>query len=129
MDDEASGPQALGNGRARMRHAFWVLDGLESSSAPVVVEKLPDAKFELGALAMTPGVQRRLVAVDVRRSLAQHQRGDWGSVCAEDAALNDEALRLGGRIMSVYDALDGETFWVITETDRSVTTLLLPEEY
>jgi len=129
MDDETQCRQASENERAKMRFAFWVLDGLEACSGPVVVEKLADAKLELGTLAISPGVKRLLVASDVQRGLARHQRGDWGNVCEEDAALNDEAIRLGTRVMSVYAAHESGSFWVITEADRSVTSLLLPEEY
>jgi len=69
--------------------------------------------------------------------LARHARGDWGNVCAEDKALNDQALKTGDRLLSAY-AIDptkpakgyGENcLWIITESDRSVTTFLLPSEY
>ncbi len=89
------------------------------------------ARFPLGHIAATPGV---LAALDGDSGLAallltRHARGDWGDICAEDSALNNESLETGGRIMSVYKLFHGETVWVITESDRSVTTLLLPEEY
>ncbi|MDK2126761.1 plasmid related protein [Chitinimonas sp. DQS-5] len=67
--------------------------------------------------------------------IRRHARGDWGSVPKSDAALNLAALTPGdeGRLMSVYPlptAVDGETtIWIITEWDRSVTTILLPSEY
>ncbi len=61
--------------------------------------------------------------------LERHRCGDWGNVCEADVKLNDEALREGGRLLSCYSTLRGETIWVITEFDRSVTTLLLPDEY
>ena len=69
--------------------------------------------------------------------LARHARGDWGNVCAEDKALNDQALKTGDRLLSAY-AIDptkpakgyGENcLWIITESDRSVTTFLLLSEY
>ena len=60
--------------------------------------------------------------------LARHQSGDWGNVPAEDALSNQEAIERGYRIMSVYPLETGKV-WIITEADRSVTTVLLPEEY
>jgi hypothetical protein len=89
------------------------------------------ARFHLGHIAATPGV---LSALEGDSSLAallltRHARGDWGDICPEDAALNNEALEGGGRIMSVYKLFAGATVWIITESDRSVTTLLLPDEY
>lgn len=59
---------------------------------------------------------------------ARQERGDWGDVDIEDAMANEQALIDGGRLMSVYK-LEIGTVWVITEADRSATTLLLPEEY
>ena len=64
----------------------------------------------------------------VTQSLLKHAKGDWGVVCAEDASLNDAALEKDDdRILSSYD-IDPKT-WIITEWDRSVTTVLLPEKY
>jgi len=71
------------------------------------------------------------------RCLARHARGDWGTVCGEDAASNNQALKAELRILSAYpiDASKpcrgfGEnTLWIITEADRSATTFLLPDEY
>lgn len=61
--------------------------------------------------------------------LARHFSGDWGTVCAEDAAANDAALVDGSRVLSAYLLDSGDTVWIITESDRSVTTILLPEDY
>ena len=69
--------------------------------------------------------------------LTRHGQGDWGSVCVEDAATNNEALQEGLRILSAYPidpakpckGFGDNTLWIITEADRSVTTFLLPEEY
>jgi hypothetical protein len=58
----------------------------------------------------------------------RHRSGDWGDVCDEDKKLNDEAVDGEGRILSAY-TVDGEKVWVITEWDRSVTTVLFPSEY
>jgi hypothetical protein len=62
-------------------------------------------------------------------AVARHLRGDWGNVDKHDWQLNDEAHEFGGRILSEYFSQDHVKFWLITECDRSVTTILLPEEY
>ena len=59
----------------------------------------------------------------------RHAAGDWGEVDAEDWSLNDQAVLDGTRLLSAYRTLKGEKLWVITEADRSSTTLLLPSEY
>ncbi len=59
----------------------------------------------------------------------RHVSGDWGDICAEDRQANADALHYGYRLMSVYELSKTERLWIITEADRSSTTLLLPEEY
>ncbi len=88
-------------------------------------------KFPLGQLVSTPGALQIMgwAGQSPVVFLERHQSGDWGDVCASDARLNDEALREGGRLLSSYRTLKGEVLWVITEFDRSITTLLLPDEY
>jgi hypothetical protein len=61
--------------------------------------------------------------------LSRHLRGDWGDLCQEDKTENELSLKHGFRIMSSYEVSDTEKLWIITEADRSVTTLLLPSEY
>jgi hypothetical protein len=83
----------------------------------------------LGHLTMTRGVAHRFVDPSpLLTILARHASGDWGVVGAADARANDEALTDGTRVLSVY-VVDGVRLWVITEADRSSTTILLPEEY
>ncbi len=60
--------------------------------------------------------------------LARHQRGDWGTVNPEDAAENELSVAQGFRVLSAYTLRDGTRIWVLTEADRSATTLLLPNE-
>jgi hypothetical protein len=60
--------------------------------------------------------------------LARHATGDWGDLCAFDRRQNEIALREGLRVLSSYDVPAGR-LWIITEADRSITTILLPEEY
>lgn len=86
-------------------------------------------KFSLGDLVATPNALMIIPQEDLRTATARHHRGDWGDVCPEDKKANDEALARGGRLLSVYRSRDGTRFWIITEADRSVTTILLPEDY
>jgi hypothetical protein len=55
--------------------------------------------------------------------------GDWGNLSDDDKAVNDAALQNGSRLLSAYEAGDGTAFWVITEPDRSMTTVILPADY
>ena len=94
-------------------------------------------RFDLGQIVSTPGALDACPRDHLMRCLARHARGDWGSVCAEDAATNDEAVTEGNRILSAYPidpakpckGWGDNTLWIITEADRSVTTFLLPSEY
>jgi hypothetical protein len=70
----------------------------------------------------------RAHSLDLAALVARHQTGDWGSLCAEDRAANERALRVGARLVSRYDT-PGGTLWIITEADRSATTILRPDEY
>ena len=87
------------------------------------------AKFRLGTVVRTEGVSDIEFSI-LRIFLARHHAGDWGDLCEEDKEVNEEALKEGqeGRLMSVYKH-GGTTIWIITEWDRSVTTILLPSEY
>ena len=85
--------------------------------------------FSLGRLMTTPAALDALTHGDIVRALARHSIGEWGDVCPEDKEANDDALRTNGRLFSVYHAANGTKFWVITEADRSITTVLLPSDY
>ena len=85
--------------------------------------------FKLGDIFVTLGALEVILKEDMNLVLQRHANGDWGEVCKEDWELNDEALELGHRILSVYTSSNGVKFWIITEADRSATTILLPEEY
>ena len=90
------------------------------------------ASFPLGQLVATPGVFNavREAGDDLQQYLRRHLAGDWGTVSPADARANDRALIDGTRLLSTYVLRDGRTrIWIITEADRSATTLLLPEEY
>jgi hypothetical protein len=87
--------------------------------------------FALGRIGMTPGAATAFAATGERPFplLARHQRGDWGAVSREDAAENAFSVTHGFRILSAYALQDGTRIWILTEADRSATTILLPEEY
>ena len=87
------------------------------------------AKFPSGQIVMTTTVQRTLSQSDVNTALARHLRGDWGDVDEHDRNENELSLAQGLRLFSVYHAANGTKFWIITEADRSATTILLPEDY
>jgi hypothetical protein len=90
--------------------------------------------LKAGQLVMTRGVND-LVADDeefarhVHLSIRRHLAGDWGDVGDEDRAANESALREGERLFSVYQKEGVPRIWIITEWDRSYTTILFPEEY
>lgn len=94
--------------------------------------------FTLGRITATPAAMDalQLLRFSPLRLLARHVRGDWGDVDGDDAEMNRRAVILGLRVLSVYTlkrVIDGqprsEKVWVITEADRSVTTVLLPDDY
>jgi hypothetical protein len=89
----------------------------------------PIAKFRIGRIMATPTVLSRLTQDDILKGLARHQAGDWGDVDEHDRQANECALVQGTRLFSVYHSAAGIKFWVITEADRSATTVLFPEEY
>ena len=92
---------------------------------------IPASKFTLGRIVQTPGAAQALKESGQSswEFIFRHMGGDWGEVCEEDGQLNDAALEDGSRVLSAYKTAKGERLWIITESDRSVTTLLLPEEY
>jgi hypothetical protein len=86
--------------------------------------------FQLGQVVATPGAlaaaEEHLIDVDTL--LARHERADWGELPVSDAAANTAALRDGERLLSSYGQGEAK-LWIITEADRSVTTVLRPEDY
>ncbi len=85
--------------------------------------------FELGQVVSTPGALEALTREDIGKALARHHRGDWGEVDRHDWQENETSLREGFRLLSAYQGTNGTKFWVITEADRTATTVLLPSEY
>jgi hypothetical protein len=84
--------------------------------------------LSLGQLVQTPGVMREIDAGSLMACLNRHTNGDWGDLCEDDKNSNDLAVIEGDRVLSSYK-LGNKKLWIITEYDRSITTLLLPEEY
>jgi hypothetical protein len=85
--------------------------------------------LSLGRTVITCGAQDELDNYDIQKALRRHQSGDWGDVSENDRKANDNAVKNGERVLSSYVSSEGEPFWIITEWDRSVTTVLLPDEY
>ena len=86
-------------------------------------------KFSLGNLMATPAALEALTPSDLVTAIRRHLSGDWGDVSEEDRNENEISLKDGFRLLSVYQGANGTKFWVITEHDRSVTTILLPSDY
>ena len=87
--------------------------------------------FPIGNVVATPGALKALGESGEMpgKFIKRHQSGDWGDVCADDRQENNLSVEKGFRILSSYQTSNGIKLWVITEADRSVTTLLLPDEY
>ena len=85
--------------------------------------------FPLGRTVITSNALGRLNSEDTYVGLQRHARGDWGEVHPDDVGMNDQALKDGDRLLSVYEDRNKTKFWIITEWDRSATTILLPEDY
>jgi hypothetical protein len=88
-------------------------------------------RFRLGALVWTPGARDAFDQAEESPLpyLRRHINGDWGDVSKEDAHENEFSVDHNLRIFSVYHLKDNTKIWIITEADRSATTILLPEEY
>jgi hypothetical protein len=87
------------------------------------------AKFSPGQIVATPGALEDLSQEDITKALRRHLSGDWGELDEHDRRENELSLQKGFRLLSAYTSSGGTRFWIITEADRSVTTVLLPSEY
>jgi hypothetical protein len=94
------------------------------STAPV-----PIALFRIGRIVATPTAQESLSQADILAGIQRHQAGDWGEVSEHDREANNRALENGTRLVSAYHSAKRVRFWIITEADRSATTVLLPQDY
>ena len=87
-----------------------------------------NVRFPLGQVVITGNASLRLSTEEVVNGLRRHASGDWGDLCPEDTLGNNTAVVEGGMLLSAYG--QGERrFWIITEDDRSVTTVLMPDDY
>lgn len=100
-----------------------------SDPVEIFIVNFDAPKFCLGQIVATPGALRVIPNDEILAALARHANGDWGALEPHDLAVNESALANGGRLFSAYDSLAGVRFWIITEWDRSATTVLLPEDY
>lgn len=87
------------------------------------------AKFPLGRLVATPNALEHIPNPEILAALQRHLTGDWGDVDEHDREENELSLKEGFRLLSAYRSASGVKFWIITEADRSATTVLLPEDY
>jgi len=93
------------------------------------VRPIPLAVFPLGRIVATPNALSVLSAEDIGTALRRHQAGDWGNLSEDDRQANNQALANGARILSSYRSAGEVRFWIMTEADRSATTILLPQDY
>jgi hypothetical protein len=96
-----------------------------------MAEAIGSGKFHLGQLLTTPGALEALKrgGNEAIEFIRRHASCDWGELDADDVRENEFSLAHGLRLLSAYRLNDGEKIWIITEADRSCTTVLLPEEY
>ena len=85
--------------------------------------------FQPGQVVATRGAVEKIPETEIVLALNRHLQGDWGDVCEEDKQRNNDALVHEERLLSAYHTAGGVKFWIITEADRSATTVLLPDEY
>jgi hypothetical protein len=85
--------------------------------------------FPFGHVLATSNVVATVSSQDIADALDRHGRCDWGDLCNSDRQLNDDSVDFGNRLLSAYKDSNGVTFWIITEADRSSTTVLLPQDY
>lgn len=87
------------------------------------------ARFRCGKIVTTPNALEHLTREEILSGIGRHQAGDWGDVDDHDRQANELALTRKARLWSVYHTENGTKFWIITEADRSLTTVLLPQDY
>jgi len=87
------------------------------------------SRFELGEFRLTASADKAISSHDIAVALSRHANGDWGDLSDKERAKNDDSLKNGGRLVSLYRNFNGVKFSIVTEADRSATTVLLPEDY
>jgi hypothetical protein len=87
-------------------------------------------KFAIGRVLITPGAATEIAEEEITKALRRHQHGDWGALDAREKACNEQVLRIGGWLLSAYDdPASGERFLIITQPDRMITTVMVPDEF
>lgn len=94
-----------------------------------MVDMARQARFSLGRMVITATAAREIAPEEVAAALRRHVCGDWGELDEHDRQVNEDALRSGERLLSVYTTREGVRFYVITERGREFTTVMLPEDY
>jgi hypothetical protein len=102
---------------------------LVADPAEIIIINFDLPKFRLGHIVATPAALRDIPNDEILAALGRHANGDWGTLDPHDVKVNESALQYGGRLFSQYHSKQKIQFWIITEWDRSVTTVLLPEDY
>lgn len=105
---------------------FATGDAVEAGT-PIPAQR--QVRFSLGEVCVTPKVAVRIPLEEVGAALARHERGDWGDLEEIDRAQNERHLQLGGVLLSGFRTRNGLKYWILTEWDRTVTTVLFTEEY
>ena len=88
-----------------------------------------EPRFDLGRVVITANAMGQLDMDSAYEGLCRHLSGDWGNLSEEDQEANNRALQERTRLLSAYTSARGVKYWIITEADRSSTTILLPEDY
>jgi hypothetical protein len=86
-------------------------------------------KFSLGVIVMSSDVANEVGRATIRDAINRHAKGDWGEVCKEAWEENELAIIKGRRLLSSYRNDEGKRFWILTEADRTSTTVMIPEDY
>ncbi len=108
----------------------WHFNGDPNDRVECALPPASARRFEAGHIVTTPGALTLMrMRPQACACLGRHLSGDWGDVDTHDAGVNAEALEHGYRLLSTYSFEGGDRLWIITEADRSATTILLPEEY
>jgi hypothetical protein len=115
---------------AELAHAAWLVAGFDPPTPPPPTMNLMKPRFEIGKIYATAGVTRwaEKHEIDLTRYIRRHHCGDWGDLDAEDRQANEDALEHGARIFSAY-VTDDRKIYIVTEYDRSMTTIMLATEY
>ena len=119
-------------GSVKLGHYRGFLRSNKTQDTPWISRDKSMKRFKLGRICWTGGINEKMAdderfAKFVLDSLKKYRTGNWGNVCDEDKQLNDEAVSNGSRILGAYEGM--YRIWIITEADRSCTTILFPDEY